>query len=198
MPHYRRQESASGYYHVLARGQNRKEIFLDETDYRCYLQFFVRFKEEFPCKCYHFCLMPNHVHLLLHTENLAILSALMRRAQQAYQFHWRRRYDLVGHLWQGRFKSIPIEEESYLLECGRYIERNPIRAELCTSPEDYPWSSAHDYLLDQPKRWGFIDPNPSYLGIGSSEQLRQKHYREYVTNARPYETLLDQQLQALT
>lgn len=197
MPRNRRQPSASGYYHVLARGHDRRKIFLDERDYQRYLQLFARFKEEFPCKCCHFCLMPNHVHFLLRAEKSALLSALMRRVQQAYQFHWRGRYNLVGHLWQGRFKSIPIEEESYLLECARYIERNPVRAELCKAPEEYPWSSARDYLLDRSQRWSFLDVSPAYLRLGPSEQVRRERYREYVATNRPYENLLDQQLEAL-
>jgi putative transposase len=142
--------------------------------------------------------MPNHVHFLLGADQPRALSALMRRVQQAYQFHWRKRYGLVGHLWQGRFKSIPIEKESYLLECARYIERNPIRAELCKTPEEYPWSSARTYLGIWAKSWRFLDISPTYKGLGSSEETRRQRYRDYIGGERPYEVLLDTQLQSLT
>jgi putative transposase len=122
----------------------------------------------------------------------------MRRLQQSYQFHWRRRYELVGHLWQGRFKSLPIEKEAYLLECGRYIERNPVRAGLCERPEDYPWSSASFYLAGQQDGWSFLDRDPAYQALGPTDRSRQERYRQYVGQARPYEQLVDAQIQRLT
>lgn len=198
MPRLARQRSASGYYHVLARGHNRQEIFRDDADYRRYLSELTRFKGLFPAKCYHFCLMPNHVHLLLQTDDIEILTAFIRRVQQAYQLHWRRRHRLVGHLWQGRFKSIPIEQESYLLECARYIERNPVRAGLCENPEEYAWSSARIYLTGNFPIPKFLDPSPVFASLASDDSMRRHLYRDYVSRPRPYEQLVDTQLARLT
>ena len=198
MPRLARQPSASGYYHVLARGHNRQQIFRDEADYRRYLSELTRFKSLFPAKCYHFCLMPNHVHLLLQTDGIQVLTGFIRRVQQAYQLHWRRRHRLVGHLWQGRFKSIPIEQESYLLECARYIERNPVRAGLCENPEEYIWSSARVYLTGDSLMSEFLDPSPAFRFLASNDLIRRRLYRDYVSRARPYEQLVDSQLARLT
>lgn len=197
MPRTPRMESSTRFYHVLARGHNRKAIFLDDQDHQNYLTIFARFKKQFPCLCHHFCLMPNHIHLLLEAQRRELLTALMRRVQQRYQYHWRRRYGLVGYLWQGRFKSIPIEKESYLLECARYIERNPVRAGLCVLPEEYPWSSASFYLVGRQKGLEFLDRNPAYETLGPTESLRQHYYRQYIHQERPYEKLVDLQIQQM-
>lgn len=197
MPRIARQGSSTGYYHVIARGHNRQEIFRDEVDFGFYAGLLVRFREQFPYRCFHYCLMPNHVHLLLETGQVEILTGLMRRVQQAYQFHWRRRYQLVGYLWQGRFKSLPIEQEEYLLECGRYIERNPVRAGMCQKAEDYPWSSARAYLLGKAKEQAFLDPSPAYTGLAQTEPLRRERYRLYLLESKAYEKLVDAQLQRI-
>jgi len=118
--------------------------------------------------------------------------------QQAYQFHWRRRYHLVGHLWQGRFKSLPIGEDAYLLECARYIERNPVRATLCTRVEDYPWSSAASYVTGRGAGQELLDRNPAYEGLGLTDEARRARYQAYLTTLRPYERLVDAHLQRLT
>lgn len=197
MPRTARQVSSTGFYHVLARGHNRKEIFRDAADYRSYLAALARFKKDFPCKLYHFCLMPNHVHLLTATSKIQFLTAMMRRIQQSYQLHWRHRYNLVGNLWQGRFKSIPIEEESYLLECARYIERNPVRAELCERPENYPWSSAPFYFSGGEDYSEFLDMSPAFLGFGPGRGARRRRYRTFVGTQRAYDRLVDEQLDDL-
>jgi putative transposase len=197
MPRTARRLSNSGFYHVLARGHDRKPVFKDPEDYRSYLSHLSRFKRQFPCRCFHFCLMPNHVHLLMQSNSLDNLTALMRRVQQAYQFHWRRRYELVGHLWQGRFKSLPIEEDPYLLECARYIERNPVRAKLCETTVDYPWSSASAYLTGR-WTWDFLDRSPAYTGLGTGEAIRRERYKRFVQEERAYDLLVDRQIEQLT
>lgn len=197
MPRSPRQASATGYYHVVARGHNRRAIFLDAEDYHRYLDAIARFRQGIPCRCYHFCLMPNHVHLLLRADEVETLTAFMRRLQQAYQFHWRRRYELVGHLWQGRFKSFPIEQESYFLECARYIERNPVRANLCQRPEEYPWSSARAYVRGEWTQWGFLDRDPFYEDLGADDQRRRERYQQHLSQGQPYEQLVDAQMERL-
>ena len=95
----------------------------------------------------------------------------------------------MGHELQDRFKSFPIERDSYLLECGRYIERNPLRARLVDSPADYAWSSARFYLLglDNP----LVTQNPFYEELGIDDKQRQEKYRDYLLTERPYEQMID-------
>ncbi len=198
MPRVARIPSPTGLYHVLARGHNRQAIFRDPADYAQYLALLTRFTPASQGRCHHFCLMPNHVHLLLAADVLDTLTAWVRRLQQAYQFHWRRRYRLVGHLWQGRFKSLPVWDDAYLLECARYIERNPVRAQLCARAEDYPWSSAAYYLTGQGFGSDCLARSPAYETLGATDPERRIRYREYLHTLRPYEQLVDAQLQRLT
>jgi len=173
-------------------------IFRADADYRHYLDLLARFKKKIPCRCYHLCLMPNHLHFLLQAELVDHVTAMMRRLQQAFQLYWRKQYRLVGHLWQGRFKSLPIDTESYLLECARYIERNPIRAKLSATPEAYPWSSAQIYLRGPRKGWEFLDLSPAYRSFGKRSQTQIKHYRNFLLQPRPYDRLVDAQFNQLT
>lgn len=198
MPRTARQHSPTGFYHVLARGHDRKAIFRRPDDYFSYLSLFNRFKSNQPCRIFNFCLMPNHIHLLMAAEHPSVLASLMRRVQQSFQFYWRKHYHLVGNLWQGRFKSIPIENEAYLLECARYIELNPVRAKLCQNPEQYLWSSAQYYLHNKSEDWNYLDTNPVYLDMGTHRKTRQARYKQFLNQNRPYEHLVDAQMERLT
>ncbi len=129
--------------------------------------------------------MPNHVHLLLHSELRETLSKYLQRVNLSYSCWYRKRYEFCGHVWQGRFRSSPIEKESYLTECGRYIERNPLNAGIVSSPEEYRWSSYHFYAEGTPDP--LVTPTPMYLGFGADDAERRRRYRDYLTADRPYE-----------
>ena len=134
--------------------------------------------------------MPNHVHLLLSASTPEKLVRFMHQVQRRYWFHMRRKYRLFGHLWQGRYHSFPIESESYLLEAGRYIERNPLRAEIVQRAEDYPWSSYRHYALGE--KDPLIDDDPYYAQLGPDQTTRQQCYQEFIRTGGPYDTLVDQ------
>jgi putative transposase len=129
-------------YHLMDRGHNREPIFADDEDRQAFLNLVGRYQKRFALRIYHYCLMSNHFHLLVQLGDPRRLSALMAGLLRAYVHHCSRRYDFAGHLWQGRFKSPAIECRTYLLSCGRYIERNPLEAALVAEPWQYPWSSA--------------------------------------------------------
>src|SRR5437588_12174551 len=139
----------AAYYHVLNRGHARETIFHDDQDRGYFLQLLARYRDRFDLRLYHYCLMGNHFHVLLQLAEPRRLSAMVAGLLVAYWHHYRRRYHLVGHLFQGRFKSPAIEAESYLLSCGRYVERNPVAAGLCAEPWAWPWSSCRTYALGQ-------------------------------------------------
>ena len=141
MPRQARIGLPNHVYHVTNRGNNRDQVFLDEEDFRKYLEILTRYKSKESFRLYHWVLMNNHVHLLLAIPEEGSLAKAMHGINLAYTSWFNRKYKRVGHLWQGRFKSFPVENDRYLLACGRYIERNPLRAGIVERPGDYPWSS---------------------------------------------------------
>ncbi len=140
-----RVEFAGAFYHVIARGNNRQRLFRDSQDHRVYLKRLEGYQTRYGVALYAYTLMPNHVHLLLETRTPP-LSKFMQGLQQSYTLYFNRRHNHVGHLFQGRYRAILCERESYLLELIRYVHLNPVRAGLARRPELYPWSSHHAYL----------------------------------------------------
>lgn len=140
-----RQKSESGIYHIIIRGINRQSIFEEEEDNKRFLEILEKYKEKSEYKIYGYCLMGNHVHLLLKIEGEAI-EQVMRRICGSYVYWYNRKYDRIGNLFQGRFKSEPVEDEAYLLIVQRYIHQNPIKAGLVNSIEEYKWSSYDEYV----------------------------------------------------
>jgi REP-associated tyrosine transposase len=128
-------------YHVTNRGNNRGRVFQEEEDFRKYLEILGRYKAKEGFRLYHWVLMDNHVHLLLGIPENGLLAKVMHGINLSYTAWFNRKYRRVGHLWQGRFKSFPVENDAYLLACGRYIERNPLRAGMVENPGEYRWSS---------------------------------------------------------
>jgi len=134
--------------------------------------------------------MPNHIHFLIKTEKAEDLPKFMQAILQVYASYFRKKYNSVGFVFQNRYKSYLIEKESYLLECARYIERNPIRAQIVSNPLDYPWSSFSFYAgrMDD----GIIRTiNPLYLEFAKTELERRQQYQNYISEERPYEDIVD-------
>jgi len=131
-------------YHVICRGNNRQEIFLDNRDYFRYLDLWHRYKAEMDFEVFAYVLMPNHVHWLLKT-GLTPLWEIMHRMHSTYAKWFNHRHERVGHLFQDRYKAIICDADSYLLVLARYIHLNPIRAGLVSEVNHYPWSSFPGY-----------------------------------------------------
>jgi putative transposase len=172
-------------YHVTARGNNRDRVFHSNEDFARYFDLCKRYKEKYDLKLYHWVFMHNHVHLLLQGSTSQSLSKAMQGIGLAYTIWYNRKYDRVGHLWQDRFKSFPVEATTYLLECGRYIERNPVRAGMVDWPADYRWSSFQ--VHGSGKDDGLTDHHPFFDEFGKDLQTRQRVYQEYVMSPRAKE-----------
>lgn len=129
----------------MERGNERKRIFNEEDDKVRFLDTLLRMKEKYNYKIYAYCLMENHVHILIDT-NGSDISQIMRSINVSYVKYFNEKYNRVGHLFQDRFKSEIVEDEGYLLEVSRYIHLNPVKAKMVNLPEDYMWSSYSIYL----------------------------------------------------
>lgn len=132
-------------FHVFARGNNREPIFLDPSDYQRFVTNLERFRKDLGFILLAYCLMPNHFHILLRTEKQP-LSKILQVLLTAYTMYFNKKYDRVGHVFSGRFKSIAVDRETYLLEVVRYIHLNPVRSGIVVRSEEYPWSSYLKYL----------------------------------------------------
>ena len=135
-----RRKSESGIYHVIVRGINRGNIFQDDEDKGVYLDRLTQYKNECGVKLYAYCLMSNHVHLLVNEGEIP-LSAFMKKLGTSYSYRYNKKYDRVGHLFQDRFRSEPVNEDSYFLAVFRYIHQNPQNAGLIP----FAWTSYGDY-----------------------------------------------------
>lgn len=188
----RRAESESGFYHVIARGNNRGWLFREDEDFKKFESFLSEYLEKYGVLLFHYCLMDNHIHLLVRSEPVSSLGRMMHGVQRSYHHYYRRKYTFFGHLFQGRYRSLPIEKDSYLLECGRYIERNPVRAGLVGDPSAWRYSSYQMY--SEGKEKSFLMYDPSYLGLAPTSENRQRIYQEYTERTRAYEELVEKQL----
>ncbi|HBA89323.1 MAG TPA: transposase [Geobacter sp.] len=170
-------------HHIVHRGHNRNPLFISDDDYHYYLKNLVDLKNELNCHVYSYCLMTNHVHLIIdpgeHIDALAILLKKVAARQTRYVNTLEKR---TGTIWEGRYHSSPICKDSYLLACCRYIEMNPVRARMVTEPSGYRWSS---YREKTEGRAEVIDPDPGYLSLGADETARRKSYREWVLSSVP-------------
>lgn len=128
-------------YHIVNRGNQKQTIFQAKEDYEKYLEILRHYKKKYNLKLYAYCLMPNHIHLITEVKDTKHLAKIMQGITQTYTIWFNSKYKKVGRLWQGRFKSIVIQKDKYLIDCLKYIELNPVRKELTSHPEDYTWSS---------------------------------------------------------
>lgn len=143
-------------YHVIARGNQRQKTFLTDSDYQAYLARLAKYRKKYGFTVYAYCLMPNHVHLLLEASSEP-LSKFMQGLQQSYTQYFNRLHHKVGHLFQGRYQAIVCEKDEYLLSLIRYIHFNPVRARIAKRPERYRYSGHGVYLSG--KAAEVIDPS---------------------------------------
>ena len=138
-------EYPSAFYHVITRGNRRESIFMDVQDRERFLKKLFEYKERYIYTLYAYTLMDNHIHLLIETGKEP-LSKIMQGLLQSYAQWYNRKYKTVGHLFQGRYKAIICDKDSYLLNLIRYIHLNPVRAGIVKDPDEYKWSSHRAYL----------------------------------------------------
>ena len=166
--------------HVVQRGNNREPCFFTEEDYRYYLECLSDAARKYGCEIHAYVLMTNHVHLLVTPQEEYALSGMMQSIGRRYVRYINHTYKRTGTLWEGRFKAGLVQSENYLLVCSRYIELNPIRANMVETPDEYKWSS---YSCNA---WGKEDEciiaHSTYLQLGGDEKERREAYRELFCN----------------
>jgi len=144
MPRSARKKSNSGIYHIVIRGINKQRIFEDDRDNRYFLERLKTYKEVGGYEIYAYCLMSNHVHLLM-TEGEEAIGTAFRRIGASYVYWYNWKYNRTGHLFQDRFRSEPVETDEYFLTVMRYIHQNPLKAGIVNKIQEYPWSSYREY-----------------------------------------------------
>lgn len=177
-------EFEGAVYHVTSRGDRREPIYRDDVDRRLPLDVIAIAMERFEAQVLAWCQMGNHYHLVLHTQR-ANLSRLMRHVNGVYTQTFNRRHSLTGHLFQGRFKAIVVDRDSYLLALCRYVERNPVAAGLVATAGDWAWSSYRAHVgLEPTPPWLDTDSLHAFLlggpvGTDSGSRGRQRAIRLY-------------------
>ena len=169
MPRTARVAPGGMVFHVINRGVNKNDLFFDDTDYQAFERIIAETLEKRPMRILSYCLMKNHWHFVLWPENDGDLGRFMQRLTVTHVTRWQKHHNMIGfgHLYQGRFKSFPVETDEYFYQVNRYVERNALRANLVQRAEDWPygslWISQHgiaenrkllaDWPLPRPRKW---------------------------------------------
>lgn len=178
MPRQARIVPPQGFLHVMSRGNNRRKLFLYRGDFKAYCLLLKKLKHEESIRIFHYCLMSNHIHLLLGVVENSNLSRFMKRLNLKYFYRYQKKHNYIGHLWQDRFRSKLIEKDEYMIQCGKYIELNPVRANIVKRPEDYPYSSYLHYSLGLEDE--LLDDDPLYIGLSDDAVIRQFAYKNMI------------------
>jgi len=173
-----RLEYAGALYHVTSRGNAKNNIYLHDDDFRLFLIVLSEVCTRFNWVVHAYCLMNNHYHLLIETPD-ANLSRGMRHLNGVYTQRFNRSHSLVGHLFQGRYKAILVDKESYLMEVGRYIVLNPVRAGMVEKPEDWPWSS-FNAILGTADEFDDVATEATLLLFDKQRKRALKRYIEFI------------------
>ena len=173
-------EYAGALYHIMSRGNGRGVIYLNDEDRKLFLATLQNVIERYGWKCYAYCLMNNHYHLLVETPG-ANLSIGMRQLNGVYTQSFNRAHKSTGHVFQGRFKAHVVEKQNYLLILSAYIALNPVRGKLVKKSEDWAWSSYRMTLgIDSVPNW--LDARYIRDQFGSSEKTARKNYERFVAD----------------
>jgi len=182
----------AGYpHHIILRGNNRQDIFMDMADFQRMLALLQTHALEQSVQVHAYVLMSNHLHVLLTPLQNDSLPKMMQAVGRAYVLYFNKRHGRSGTLWEGRYRSALIQTERYLLACMVYIDLNPVRAGMVAQAADYPWSSHGHYIGRQNEAW--LTPHPMYWEMGNTPFAREAAYAAMVQSG------IDQkQQQALT
>ncbi len=170
---------AGAWYHVMNRGRRAEKIFYDNQDYRMFVDLLKESVEMWNIRISAFCLMPNHVHILLQTPD-ANISRSMRHINGVYTQRFNRKHGCDGQLFRGRYKSILVSADSYLLQLVRYIHRNPVKAGIANGLNNYIWSS-HKGYISIAKRWNWLNKNFIFSLFTENRQEWVKRYRQFIS-----------------
>jgi putative transposase len=150
MPRTKRFFMNNSVHHVIVRGSQKQNVFLNDEDFLKFYHLLWKYKNRFLSKIYAYCFMSNHAHLLIDPgESQASLSKLMHGLAMSYALYFKYKYNKCGHIWQNRYKNFLVQKDDYLINAISYIEYNPVRANICSRAELYPWSSYRARVLGE-------------------------------------------------
>ena len=175
--------------HIVQRGHDRAPCFFDETDYTAYLVALGTYAARFSCAVHAFCLMTNHVHLLITPRDRVGCSLLMKHLAQRHAKRINARRQRTGSLWESRFHSGLVTSDEYAIACYRYIELNPLRACMVAHPSKYGWSSYNANVGAAPH--SFVKPHPSFSALALQDSHRIAAYRDLCDTPLP-QPLIDE------
>lgn len=187
MPRRRREKCENSIYHIMVRGNNQQAIFLDDYDRNQYLKRLKRYKEKFKIEVYAYCLMTNHVHLLIYDSGQDI-SKVMQGLNLSYTIYFNKRHARSGHLFQDRFKSIMVKQDNYFIQVSKYIHRNPVEANMVQEIQDYKWSSYNIYMGAYDS-WKIISTNAVLTYFSESYSKGIKLYGDYIEDTKVEEEI---------
>lgn len=179
MPRQARIKGEYSVYHIIQRGNERKNLFLSDADRLKFIDTLQKTREKYNFAVYAYCLMSNHVHLLI-DDNGNDVSAIIKSINISYAQYFNRIYRRCGHLFQDRFRSELINDDGYLLEVSRYIHNNPVKAGIVREPSDYPWSSFNIYLGKDQDIEGLINRTRILRYFSDNELKATKEYIDFV------------------
>ena len=161
--------------HIVQRGNNRADCFFQQEHYLAYLRFLGYCSRNLDCSVHAYCLMTNHVHLLLTPHAASACASFMKTLSQSYAQYINRAARRTGSVWEGRYRSCLVDSIDYVFVCYRYVELNPVRAGMVRHAGDYPWSSHAANAQGGPS---FVTPHPGYLALSTEENERRQIYRD--------------------
>lgn len=178
MPRIAREKSISGIYHVILRGANRQEIFHDDKDRIRFLETLVRYKSESEIKLHGWCLMNNHIHMLIE-EGKEEIAATMKRLGVSFVRYYNWKYNTTGHLFQDRYKSEKVDSDRYFLTVIRYIHRNPVNAGLAQHPSGWKWSSCREYYGEKSYPAGLLNTEAILELFSQDKDIAVEKFKEF-------------------
>jgi len=169
-------------YHVINRGNGRQPVFFCDEDYLAFLRAVADLKQRKPFELHGYCLMTNHMHLLLRPLEVPV-SRIVQSLLVSHTQRYHRCHKTCGHVWQGRFKSPVVQDDHHLLCVLRYIEANPLRAKMVAAAGEYRWSSFATHGLGEPSE--LLDPVPAYDALSAYPAVRRRRWTAYVHQELP-------------
>ena len=204
MPRFPRLVVPGHPHHVTQRGVRRQTTFFDRRDYLAYLRLMAQELNKAEIEIWAYCLMPNHMHAVVVPDVEESLSGFFAPLHRRYARRTNQRYEWRGHLWQERFYSV-VMEEAHALAAMRYVELNPVRARLCESPQDWPWSSARgnlglaiDPVIDRSKTQNIISNWREYLDESEAAEEVNALRRQTLSGRPDSDAAFVKNLEALT
>lgn len=167
MPRLPRKYIKTSYFHVMVQGINKEYIFNKKIDIKYFIKIMHEMKENVNIEIISYCIMNNHAHLLIHTDNITDLSKYMHKVNTKYAVYYNKSHERVGYVFRNRYKSEGIYSERQLYNCISYIYNNPVKAKICKKPEEYPYSNIKEYK-------GIIESGNFYNFLGMDDEIDYK------------------------